>query len=144
MTCFLSIYMFSAFIMLSVYQVLQSENNPGFSFFHVQDRKGTVMIALLVCLIVLIVIYYCVYITALVLSVRQIFMKDYAAIITFVLNQIMHIMFISALFAGVFSTQYALGGLQVFFLGLTNLYICLLVLLNWPVRVRMLKLSGDS
>ena len=53
-------------------------------------------------------------------------------------------MFISALFAGVFSTYYALGGLQVFFLGLTNLYICLLVLLNWPVRVRMLKLSGDS
>ena len=32
----------------------------------------------------------------------------------------------------------------MFFLGLTNLYIFMLVLLNWPVRVRMIKLSGDN
>jgi H+/Cl- antiporter ClcA len=86
MTTVLSTYMFGAFMMLSVFQVLQSENNPGFSFFHVEDRRSSTMTALLVCLIVLVVTYYGVYITTLALSVRQIFMKDYAAIITFVLN----------------------------------------------------------
>lgn len=140
-TALISIYLFEAFIMLSVYQVLQSENNPGFSLF---DRRSSTIIALLVCIIVLVIIYYAVYITTLTLSVRQIFMKDYAAIITFVLNQIMHIMLISGIFAGVFSTQFAYGGLQVFFLGLTNLYIFLLALLNWPVKVKMITQSDNS
>jgi len=32
----------------------------------------------------------------------------------------------------------------VFFLGLTNLYIFLLALLNWPVRVKMIQLNDNS
>jgi len=45
-------------------------------------------------------------------------------------------MFISAMLAGVYSTNFALGGVQIFFFGLTNLYIFVLIFLEWPVKVK--------
>lgn len=56
----------------------------------------------------------------------------------------MHLLFIAAMLAGVYSTTFAMGGTQIFFIGLANLYIFVLIFLAWPVKVRLQKYRTDD
>lgn len=53
-------------------------------------------------------------------------------------------MFIGAMLGGVYSTTYAQGGAQIFFVGLANLYTFVLIFLAWPVKVRVQKYRTDE
>jgi hypothetical protein len=100
---------------------------------------------LIILIAVVLIIYYTIYFVAILINCKEICRKDHTTKIIFGVNQVVHIMFISAMWGGVYSHVYALGGVQIFFIGLANLYVYVLIFLAWPLKVRVQrKYSRDN
>lgn len=121
--------------MMSLLQLSESQIKPSFSIGRGDDRKGPVVLLILIVAAVLI-LYYAVYFLSMLINCKEICKKDKATKLIFSVNQFVHLLFISAMFGGVYSHAYALGGIQIFFYGLSNLYIYVLIFLAWPLKVR--------
>ena len=69
--------------------------------------------------------------------IRELELKDK---FMFILSIVMLILCISTIGVGIYSPFYANGGAFVFFVGLFNIYVWVLVYLNWPTAFENLTL----
>ncbi len=69
--------------------------------------------------------------------IRELDLKDK---FMFILSIVMLILCISTIGVGIYSPFYANGGAFVFFVGLFNIYVWVLVYLNWPTSFEDLSL----
>ena len=102
---------------------------------HSQESLDVFLWPIIITLLLLIV-YYVQYIMALTMGcIRLADTKlSRARKITFVVGCIIHFFFILCVLFGAFNRHFRNGGIQLFAYTVMNLYVFLLVVINWPVR----------
>ena len=88
--------------------------------------------------------YYIWYFCAMCNNLRLIMVTDLSTKITFVSSQIVHGVTILAVMLGVFSRHFANGGIQLFFIGMINVYVITLCILNAPIRRKKKAEDADG
>jgi hypothetical protein len=112
--------------------------DPGFSYTHVQELDKPIQIMLFISA-GLLCFYYIWYFCAMCNNLRLIMVTDLSTKITFISSQIVHALMILAVMLGVFSRHFANGGIQLFFMGMINVYVITLCILNIPIRRKKIE-----
>jgi uncharacterized membrane protein YesL len=100
-------------------------------------KKGGAYAGMVTVIVVIFLVYYALYLFAILINCREICKKDKTTKLIFTVNQLVHVLLLAAVWGGVYSWAYALGGVQLFFLGVANLYVYVLCLMAWPVKVHI-------
>ena len=64
--------------------------------------------------------------------------------VSYCAGQIIHFFFIFCVLFGVFSRHFRNGGVQLFAITIINLYIYMLVIIHWPVKVYFKEYDVDQ
>lgn len=124
------------FMALYMLYYVHVKADPGFAYTHAEHDLDKPVLSVMALTIALLVLYYLWYLIAICNNLRQIMLTDFNTKVTFLSSQLMHFAVAVTLTLGVYSRHFANGGIQLFFIGLCNLYVFVLVYLNWPQRVK--------
>jgi len=129
---FFSLMVLDFMVLYSLYYV-HIKVSPGFSYTHYQELDTT-LASVLAISAGMVAFYFLWYLCAFCNSLRLIMKTDMATKVQLVLAQFMQLLFVFSIVFGVYSRHFANGPVAFFFLGIINLYIYLLLFLNWPVK----------
>ena len=148
--CILFLIMVVNFMVLNCFYYIYVKGDPSlYGRFDINsDENMDIFLAPIIVTLCLLVWYYSQY--AMSLSMGCLRLRDdkvaKARKVGFVTGVIVHFFFIFCALFGVFNRHFGNGGFQLFAYTVLNLYVYLLVILNWPIKVyfREFDLKDDE
>ena len=128
------------FMVLNCFYYINVRGDPSLAGkfdMNVADATGDKFLWPIIVTIVLLVFYYAQYMMAFSMGCNRLQDKSMpkARKVGFVTGVVVHFSFIFCALFGVFNRHFANGGIQLLAYTVLNLYVYLLVILNWPVRM---------
>ena len=102
------------------------------------DTTGEKFLWPIIVTICLLIVYYAQYTLAVSMGCLKIAQDEKvpkARKVSFITGIVVHFFFILCVLFGVFNRHFSNGGIQLLALTVINLYVYLLVILNWPVQI---------
>ena len=149
---FVFLVLFVDIFVLNIFYYVFVGGDPSLAGRFDINNQSTVMdefMAPAIVTVIIFIAYYAIYMISFSLSIVNICSGDKdmkARRVLFCTGQVIHFFFILFVLFGVFSRHFDNGGFQLVAYTIVNLYVWMLVVLNWPVRVyfKEYDLEGEN
>ena len=134
------------FMCLYILDYLTLKENPGYSFSNFDQQVPIINKVVYGYTGIIISAYFVFYLVAIVVNCKHIKKSALTQKVMFGTGQVMQLIFVVSVVGGVYNEHFANGGVQLFFVGIVNLYMWSLLVLQWPVlmKYREYAVSTDT